>query len=91
MELMLVLVLFSMIMTAVLSVVQHMYVARIKTMNRIALTEELYRFSELLFTTIKDGGTIDYEEYWNRKMTWNGANPNEDGPVLLNGHYRYHT
>ncbi len=35
-------------------------------MNRIALTDELYFFSEQLFTTIKDGGTIDYEEYWNR-------------------------
>jgi hypothetical protein len=36
-------------------------------LNRVALLEELYFFSEQLFTTIKDGGTLDYEEYWNRQ------------------------
>lgn len=44
-----------------------MTIARIKNMNRLALTDQLYLFSEQLFTTIKNGGTIDYEEYWNRK------------------------
>ncbi len=57
---------FSMVMIIVMSSVQSMMASRIKNMNRIALTDELYFFSEQLFTTIKDGGTIDYEEYWNR-------------------------
>lgn len=48
--------------------VQSMTVARIRNMNRIALTEQLYLFSEELFSEIKNWGTIDYEEYWNRKL-----------------------
>lgn len=65
-ELMIGLVIFSLIMTMILSSVHSMTLARIKNMNRIALTDQLYLFSEQLFTTIKNGGTIDYEEYWNR-------------------------
>lgn len=68
MELMISMAIFSLIMVSVLSSVQSMMVARIKTMNRIALTEQLYLFSEKLFSEIKDGGTLDYEEYWNRKI-----------------------
>lgn len=56
-----------MIMTLIMSSVHSMTIARIKNMNRLALTDQLYLFSEQLFTTIKNGGTIDYEEYWNRK------------------------
>lgn len=67
-ELMISMVIFSLVMIFILSSVQSMMAARIKSMNRIALTEELYFFSEQLFTAIKDGGTIDYEEYWNRKI-----------------------
>lgn len=59
---------FSMIMIIVMSSVQSMMAGRIKAMNRIALTDELYFFAEQLFTEIKNGGTLDYEEYWNRKM-----------------------
>ena len=58
---------FSLIMISIMSAVQSMTVARIQNMNRIALTDQLYMFSEQLFTEIKNGGTIDYEEYWNRK------------------------
>ena len=59
--------LFALITTSVLIAVQNLGIARIKTLNRVALLEELYFFSEQLFTTIKDGGTLDYEEYWNRQ------------------------
>jgi hypothetical protein len=48
-------------------------------MNRINLLEELYFFSENLATKIKDGGIIDYEEYWNRKVI---------GTATQSGHYR---
>lgn len=65
-ELMISMAIFSMIMIAVMSTVQSMYAARIKTMNRIHLTEQLHTFGEQLFTEIKNGGTLDYEEYWNR-------------------------
>ena len=62
--------LFAMIITSVILAVQSLMIARTKTLNRVALLEELYFFSEQLFTGIKDGGTLDYEEYWNRKAVW---------------------
>lgn len=65
-ELMISMAIFSMIMISVMSTVQSMYAARIKAMNRIHLTEQLHTFGEQLFTEIKNGGTLDYEEYWNR-------------------------
>ena len=65
-EMMISMTLFALIITSVLLAVESLSIARIKTLNRVALLEELYYFSENLFTGIKDGGTIDYEEYWNR-------------------------
>lgn len=58
--------LFIMTLTMVISSVQNISFSRISTLNRVSLLDELYFFSEQLFTSIKDGGTIDYEEYWNR-------------------------
>lgn len=66
-ELMISMTLFAIIITSVILAVEHLSIARIKTLNRIALMEELYFFSEQLFMKIKDGGTIDYEEYWDRQ------------------------
>lgn len=51
-------------------------------MNRITLLEELYFFSENLATEIKNGGFIDYEEYWNRKMV---------GTLTGSGHFVQNT
>ena len=65
-ELMISMTVFSLIMITVISAVQAMMVGRVKSLNRITLIEQLYFFSEQLFTEIKNGGTIDYEEYWNR-------------------------
>jgi prepilin-type N-terminal cleavage/methylation domain-containing protein len=69
-ELMVSMTLFAMIITSVILAVQSLMIARTKTLNRVALLEELYFFSEQLFTGIKDGWTLDYEEYWNRKAIW---------------------
>ena len=57
---------FSIIMIAVVSSLQAMGVTRLQSVNRVTLIEQLYFFSEQLFSEIKNGGTIDYEEYWNR-------------------------
>ncbi len=70
--------LFAMIITSVVLAVENLSIARIKTLNRVALLEELYFFSEQLFTSIKDGGTLDYEEYWNRQAV---------GATTQSGHY----
>lgn len=81
---MLAMTVFAVIMTAVLLSVQNLSIARIKTENRIKLLEELYYFSEQLVNNIKDGGTIDYEEYWNRKSysTLIGSGSVTTNPIL---------
>ena len=61
-------VIFGVIMISVLDSVANIGFARTRSMNRITLLEELYFFSENLATEIKNGGYVDYEEYWNRKM-----------------------
>lgn len=70
--------LFAIITTSVILAVENLSITRIKTLNRVALLEELYFFSEQLFTNIKDGGTLDYEEYWNRQAV---------GTTTQSGHY----
>ncbi len=67
-ELMIGMVIFALIMITVLDSVANITIARTRSVNRITLLEELYFFSESLATRIKDGGTLDYEEYWNRKI-----------------------
>lgn len=71
-ELMIGMVIFALIMITVLDSVANITIARTRSMNRIALLEELYFFSESLTTRIKDGGTLDYEEYWNRQVVGTG-------------------
>jgi prepilin-type N-terminal cleavage/methylation domain-containing protein len=80
-EIMLAMTVFAIIMTSVLLAVENMSIARIKTENRVKLLEELYFFSEQLINNVKEWGTVDYEEYWNRRaygdlvitwsITWN--------------------
>lgn len=64
---------FWLIMISVLDSVANIGIARTKSMSRITLIEELYFFSEKLASAIKDGGIIDYEEYWNRQVVWTGT------------------
>lgn len=77
-ELMISMTIFALVMISVVASVQSMSMARLKSVNRMLLTEQLYFFSEQLFTEIKNGGTIDYEEYWNRKIV---------GTDISNGYY----
>lgn len=65
-EIILAMTLFALLMTSVIESVQNMSFVRIKTENRVKLLEELYFFSETLVTNIKEGGSLDFEEYWNR-------------------------
>ena len=64
---------FAGLMIAVLDAVANIGIARTKSMSRITLIEELYFFSEKLASSIKDGGIIDYEEYWNRQVVGTGT------------------
>jgi prepilin-type N-terminal cleavage/methylation domain-containing protein len=67
-ELMVSMTIFGLLMISVLDSVANIGIARTKSMTRIILLEELYFFSEKLASSIKDGGIIDYEEYWNRQV-----------------------
>jgi hypothetical protein len=59
---------FSLLMIIVFDAVANIGIARTKSITRITLLEELYFFSEKLASSIKDGGIVDYEEYWNRQV-----------------------
>jgi hypothetical protein len=64
---------FALIMISVFDSIGNIGIARTRSMSRITLLEELYFFSEKLSTSIKDGGIIDYEEYWNRQNIGTGT------------------
>lgn len=44
---------------------------KIKLIEKTDTTKDAFYFSEKLFEEIKRGWTIDFEEYFNRKVTWN--------------------
>ena len=73
---------FASLMIAILSSVSYISVARQKSEDRILLLQDLYFFSEQLVGVITDGGTLDYEEYWNR-MTYDTQ--------TQSGHYKLPT
>lgn len=77
-ELMISMTVFSLLMIIVFDAVANIGIARTKSVTRITLLEELYFFSEKLASSIKDGGIVDYEEYWNRQVVGTG---------VINGHY----
>lgn len=51
---------------------------KIKLMQSVNITKDAYYFSERLFEEIKKWWTIDFEEYFNRKVVWT---------AYLSGHY----
>lgn len=46
---------------------------KIKLVQKTDLEKQAYYFSEKLFEEIKKWWTIDYEEYFNRKIIWNSS------------------
>ncbi len=72
-ELVISMTLFAIIMIAVFDSVANIGISRVKNVQRVSLLEELYFFSEKLATTIKEWGTVDYEEYWNRTISGTGT------------------
>lgn len=72
------LVLFAVIMIFAFDSLSNLGIIRAKTVSKVDLEKELYFFSEKLASMIKDGGLIDYDEYWNRKVI---------GIETASGHY----
>ncbi len=47
---------------------------RTNVSDRIDLGQDLYYNVERLVSIVKDGGVVDYEEYWNRLAMGTGTN-----------------
>ncbi len=56
---------------------------KIKLIESTDISKEAFKFSQKFFEEIKAWGTIDYEEYFNRKVVWNTE--------YLSGHYKKNT
>lgn len=56
----------SLVMVSGFQALSAVWVAKIKLIERTKVEKEAYFATEKFFEMIKKGGTIDYEEYWNR-------------------------
>ena len=78
---------FALIMISVFDSVANIGISRVRNVQRVSLLEELYFFSEKLATTIKEWGTIDYEEYWARRVSGTGITAWHYTTATLFGNY----
>lgn len=81
-EIILVLALFALVAVFSFEALANIGIARLYTTSRTNLESELHFFSERLTTMIKESGTLDYEEYWNRSVV---------GTATATGHYLLRT
>ncbi len=56
----------SIVMVAAFQALSSVGIAKVKLVEKVEIEKQAYFASEKLFELIKKGGTIDYEEYWNR-------------------------
>ena len=61
---------FSIVIVAWFSSLSNILVWRVKLIQQTDINSEAYYFSEKLFEQIKKWWTIDFEEYFNRKVVW---------------------
>ena len=59
--------LFSALLIAAFSAFGNISLGKIHVNNELDLNKDMYFAVEKIASLIKDGGAIDYEEYWNRK------------------------
>lgn len=64
-------VIFSIVIIGWFQALSSVTLWKIKLMEKTDITKESFYFSEKFFEEIKKGGTIDFEEYFNRKVLWN--------------------
>ncbi|PID87440.1 hypothetical protein CSB07_01375 [Candidatus Gracilibacteria bacterium] len=70
---------FSIIIVSSFSAYFGILGAKSKLIERTTIEKSAFYFSEKLFETIKKGGNIDYEEYFNRRVRGNSS--------YMSGHY----
>lgn len=66
----------SMVLVVAFQALAQVSVSRTKLVERSEIYKDSFHATELLFTKIKSGGTIDYEEYFNRSKIWLWVNAN---------------
>lgn len=72
-EIMLAITVLSSIMIVTLEAISGTLAFRKQATDELDLSTQSYLALEVLTRTIKDGGSIDYEEYWNRSRVGTGV------------------
>lgn len=73
---------FSMVMTGAFYALSSVNIGKVKLIEETSLEKEAFYFSEVLFDFIKQGGTTDFEEYFNRQTINTGV-----ASLYSSGHY----
>lgn len=92
-EILIGILLVSTVMVSAFQALSSLWIWKIKLIENTQTQKQALYFSEKLFEMIKYGGTIDYEEYFARKVRRNfnlGANT-IPGSEYLSGHYEQST
>jgi hypothetical protein len=82
-EIMLWILIVSWILMVAFDAVSKVSFWKIKLIDSSNIEKETFFFAQRLYETIKKWWTIDYEEYWNRKVVWN--------TTYQSGHYNLET
>mgnify|MGYP000090055046 CR=1 FL=1 len=72
-EIMLAITMLSSIMIVTFEAISGTLAFRKQATDELDLSTQSYLALEVLTRTIKDGGSIDYEEYWNRSRVGTGV------------------
>lgn len=82
-EILLWILIFSMVIIWWFEALSAVTLWKIKLVEKADVVKNTFYFNEKLFEEIKKGWTIDYEEYFNRKVVWN--------TTYSSGHYSLNT
>ena len=69
-EIMVWILIFTIIIISWFQVLNSLMFWKLKLIEKTNVEKEAYYFSEKFFDMIKKWWTIDYEEYWNRRVVW---------------------
>ena len=62
---------FSIVILAWFQALSRVNIWKVKLYTQIDIEKQAFYFSEKMFEMIKSAWTVDYEEYFNRKVVWN--------------------
>ena len=70
-EMLISILIVSSVFIGTFQVLSYIWFAKIRIIEKTQIEKEAFFASEQLIDLIKRWGTIDYEEYWNRRALWN--------------------